>query len=212
MIHFKGVFFFNRQQIKKGKMEAKQFYQTEMSLNRYGLKITSELNRNIRAAIQKDKNSNDLESNVREILGHIYLVNQYLLKKIEKLGGLLNEGLVNQENEYVESDLNLVETMLNVSIFKITSCTEFNVPVYSSLEELELRLAVQFRKLVILSNTAPSEFANNYKTEMKVIPGIKLDIYQLIYFAMKHSGHHLGQISTLIRIEEVLDSNYSVAN
>ncbi len=193
-------------------MEKVQFNQTRMNLNQIGLKISSELNAKIRSIIEQKNNLSDLEQNVQEVAGHIYLVNQYLLKKIEKLNALLHEGLVNQENEYFESDFTLVETMLNVSVFKIKSCSEFNIPVYFSLEELELKLAVQLKKLISLSKNVPPAYANNYRTEMKVIPGIKLDIYQLIFFAMKHSGHHLNQISTLIKINEAFDVNRLVYN
>ncbi len=193
-------------------MEKVQFNQTRTNLNQIGLKISSELNTKIRAIIEQKNNLSDLEQNVQEVAGHIYLVNQYLLKKIEKLNALLHEGLVNQESEYFESDFTLVETMLNVSIFKIKSCSEFNIPVYFSLEELELKLAVQLKKLISLSKNVPPAYANNYRTEMKVIPGIKLDIYQLIFFAMKHSGHHLNQISTLIKINEAFEVNRLVYN
>lgn len=193
-------------------MEKVQFNQTRMNLNQIGLKISSELNAKIRSIIEQKDNLSDLEQNVQEVAGHIYLVNQYLLKKIEKLNALLHEGLVNQESEYFESDFTLVETMLNVSVFKIKSCSEFNIPVYFSLEELELKLAVQLKKLISLSKNVPPAYANNYRTEMKVIPGIKLDIYQLIFFAMKHSGHHLNQISTLIKINEAFDVNRLVYN
>lgn len=188
-------------------MKKVQFNQTRMNLNQIGLKISSELNAKIRSIIEQKDNLSDLEQNVQEVAGHIYLVNQYLLKKIEKLNALLHEGLVNQESEYFESDFTLVETMLNVSVFKIKSCSEFNIPVYFSLEELELKLAVQLKKLISLSKNVPPAYANNYRTEMKVIPGIKLDIYQLIFFAMKHSGHHLNQICTLIKINEAFVVN-----
>jgi len=193
-------------------MENTQFNQTRLNLNQYGLKISSELNTKIRVIIEQKNHLSDLEQNVQEVAGHIYLVNLYLLKKIEKLNAFLHEGLVNQECEYFESDFTLVETMLNVSVFKIKSCSEFNIPVYFSLEELELKLAVQLKKLISLSKSVPSDYANNYRTEMKVIPGIKLDIYQLIFFAMKHSGHHLNQICTLIKINEVFDTDQLVHN
>ena len=191
-------------------MKNTQFNQTRLKLNRYGVKISSELNTKIRLVIKQKNYQSDLEQNVHGIAGHIYLVNQYLLKKVEKLNALLLEGLVNHECEYFESDFTLVDTMLSVSIFKIKSCFEFDIPVYSSLEELELKLAVQLKQLIDLSKNVPYTYANNYLTEMKVIPGIKLDIYQLIFFAMKHSEHHLNQISTLTKIKEVFDNGQLV--
>ena len=41
---------------------------------------------------------------------------------------------------------------------------------------------------------------------MKVIPGIKLDVYQMIYFVMKHAYHHLNQVNTLESIKTSLNS------
>lgn len=142
----------------------------------------------------------------KEILYHIYLVNQYFIIKIDRFNDLLHEGLVNEESEHSESDLNLVETILNVSVFKIQSLPEFKTPISFSFEELELKLAVQVQRLIKLINNTPSAYANNFTLEMKVIPGIKLDIYQMIYFVMKHAYHHLNQIKTLESIKTSLNS------
>lgn len=142
----------------------------------------------------------------KEILYHTYLVNQYFIIKIDRFNDLLHEGLVNEESEHSESDLNLVETILNVSVFKIQSLPEFKTPISFSFEELELKLAVQVQILNKLINKSPSAYANNFTSEMKVIPGIKLDVYQMIYFVMKHAYHHLNQVNTLESIKTSLNS------
>ncbi len=188
-------------------MENLKFNQTRLDLTQYGLKISLDLNRTIRSIIEKKKNYSDLTDRAIDISSHIYLVNQYLLKKIEKLNILLHEGFVNTESEYYQSDFTIVKTMLNVSVFKIQSCSEFNISMSFSLEELELKLASQLKNLIVLSQNAPSDYANNYRAEMKVIPGIKLDVYQLIFFAMKHSRHHLKQIATLTKINDALETD-----
>jgi hypothetical protein len=196
----------------KTEMENIQFYQTRLNLKKYGSELSLEFNKTIQLVISKESSLADQFCSSRQIAGHIYSVNQYLIKKIEKLFLLLNEGFVNQKAEYFESDLTLVETMLHVSDFKIKSSEEFQVPVYFSLEELELKLAGQLKKLISLTNHVPSIFANNFKTEIKIMSGIKLDIYEIIFFAMKHSYHHLSQIYKLIQINDMPDLDQLVSN
>ena len=202
-----GIFFPNWPNNLKREMENLQFDQTKASVKFYGLDLAARLNGTIRS-ISEDKELRTKDSNwtPKEIAGHIYLVNQYLIRKVEKITTLLHEGLLNEESEYLESDLTLVETMLNVSVYKIQSLPEFQLPLPFSLEELELKLAIQLRKLIQLSKEAPAAYANNYLSEMKVIPGIKLDIYQLIYFGLKHAEHHLDQIEALKSIQSALES------
>lgn len=187
-------------------MEILQFDQTKAQLRFYGQDLAAKLNKTFNSISEELLTPNEQSGwNAKQIASHIYLVNQYLIRKIEKLNSLLHEGLLNEEGEYFESDLTIIETMLNVSVFKIQSLPEFKTPLYYSLEELELKLAVQFRKLIQLTKDSLAAYANNYLIEMKVIPGIRLDVYQLIYFGMKHADHHLNQIITLETINKTLN-------
>ncbi len=186
-------------------MKDMQFNQTRLDLNEYGLKISLDFNSLIRKITAKKNLLLNWEKKITDGFGHIYLVNQYLLKKIEKLDTLLHEGFLNQERECFESDFTIIRTMLNVSVFKIKSSPDFRVPLYFSSEELEMKLAVQLQKLILLSNKVPSVYAGNYRDEMKVVSGIKLDVYQLIFFAMKHTQYHLNQMQTLIGIQNIFD-------
>lgn len=141
---------------------------------------------------------------ISESITHVYLVNQYLIKKIEKKIEFLHAGLLNNENEYKESDLSIVNTMLNVSVFNIKSLNEFSTKLNYSKDELHLKIIGQFRMLFNLISKVPLDFVNNYLTDMKVISGVRLDGYQLIYFALIHSEHHLNQIITEVSIHELL--------
>lgn len=142
---------------------------------------------------------------------HIYLVNNYIIEKVEQQIQLLHEGLVNEESEYTESDLQIVETMINVSVFKMKSLPEFNSPLFFSAQELELKLAVQNLKLIQLVKEAPAFYANNYLSNMKILSGIKLDVYQLIYFAIKHTEHHLNQIMAAQEINLALNYTTTIS-
>ena len=186
-------------------MKNQQFNQTQMNLHEYGLKMSLDFNSLICEITVNNSMQANLINNIIDGFGHIYLVNQYLLKKIEKLDILLHEGFLNQESEYFESDLTIIKAMLTVSVFKIKSSSSFRVPLYFSQEELELKLAVQLQQLIQLSKTAPSAYACNYKTEIKVLPGVKLDVYQLIFFAMGHTRYHLNQMQRSMNIHKILE-------
>ena len=186
-------------------MENLQFNQTRFVLIQAAKKLSGKLNRTIRSITSEDYSYDDAQWTAKQTACHIYLSNQYMIKKIQNVIGLLNEGLLNEDSEYFESDLTIVETILNVSVYKIKSLPEYNLPLHYSLEELELKMAVQIMKFIQLAKETPAAFANNYLTQMKVISGIKLDIYQLLYFAIKHTEHHLDQIDAIESTKEILD-------
>ena len=100
--------------------------------------------------------------------------------------------------------MSIVNTMLNVSVFNIKSLNEFSTKLNYSKDELHLKIIGQFRMLFNLISKVPLDFVNNYLTDMKVISGVRLDGYQLIYFALIHSEHHLNQIITDVSIHELL--------
>tara|TARA_B100001175_G_C19255934_1_gene517059 strand:- start:189 stop:749 length:561 start_codon:yes stop_codon:yes gene_type:complete len=186
-------------------MKNMKFNQTRLDLSEFGLKISLDFNALIREISVKNNVSYSLENNILEGFGHIYLVNQYFLKKIEKLESFLHEGFLNQDRGYFESDFTIIKTMLKVSLFKIRSSQDFCVPLYLSIEELELKLAVQLQKLILFSSKVPAVYASNYQSEISVVSGMKLDIYQFIFFAMKHTQHYLNQIQTLTRSHNILN-------
>ena len=185
-------------------MEKVQFEQTRFVLIESAKQLAVKLNKTIRSITSEDYSSDKTQWTARQTAGHIYLVNQYMIKKIQDIIGLLNEGLLNEDCEYFESDLTLVETILSVSVFKIKSLPEYNFPLHYSLEELELKMANQIMKLIQLTKVIPSAFANNYLTQMKVISGIKLDTYQLLYFTIQHTEHHFSQIISIESFKKIL--------
>lgn len=148
--------------------------------------------------------SNNVGWSTKEISEHVYLVNQHVISKIKFLRSLLLEGLVNNEVEYFESDLKIVETMLSVSIYKLEASEEFTSSLCFSSEEMKFKLLNQLKILTDLVNDLPVEMISNYKESPKFISGIKLDTYQLVYLAIRHSQHHFSQISTLKTIDTAL--------
>ena len=67
-----------------------------------------------------------------------------------------------------------------------------------------MKLAVQLQKLIQFSKKVPSVYVSNYKTEIKFVSGIKLDVYQFIFFAMRHTHYYLNQIQTLTKSRATL--------
>ena len=150
------------------------------------------------------ESSNNSDWTVKETAEHIYLVNQYVISKVKYTKGLILEGFVNNEIDYQESDLNLVETMLSVSLYRAKAPEEFTRSLCFSTEEMKLKLIHQINVLNSLLVELPEEMVNNYKEHSKFISGIRLDLYQLIYLSVTHCTHHLSQINTIKQIKDVL--------
>ena len=150
------------------------------------------------------ESSNNSDWTVKETAEHIYLVNQYVISKVKYTKGLILEGFVNNEIDYQESDLNLVETMLSVSLYRAKAPEEFTRSLCFSIEEMKLKLIHQINVLNSLLIELPEEMVNNYKEHSKFISGIRLDLYQLIYLSVTHCTHHLSQINTIKQIKDVL--------
>ena len=185
-------------------MKNMPFNQTKLDLSEIGLNLSTDFNTLISEISSRNNIPCNLENNILEGFGHIYVVNQYLLKKIEKLEIFLHEGFVNQGREYFESDFTIIKTILKVSVFKIRSSQDFSNRLYFSIEELEMKLAVQLQKLIQFSKKVPSVYVSNYKTEIKFVSGIKLDVYQFIFFAMRHTHYYLNQIQTSTTSRDIL--------
>lgn len=155
--------------------------------------------------------SNNVGWSTKQISEHVYLVNQHVISKIKFLKNLLLEGLINNEIEYFESDLRIVDTMLSVSIYKLEASQEFTHSLCFSSEEMKLKLLNQVKILKNLVQELPLEMISNYKESPKLMSGIKLDTFQLVYLAIKHSQHHFAQISTLKTIDSALYQEALVA-
>ena len=150
------------------------------------------------------ESSNNSEWSVKETAEHIYLINQYVISKVKYTKGLILEGFVNNEIDYQESDLSVVDIMLAVSSYRVKAPSEFTKTLCFSAEEMKLKLIYQINILTILLKELPEEMINNYKENSKFLSGIKLDLYQLIYLSVINSKYHLSQISTLKEIEHAL--------
>lgn len=186
-------------------MKNETFLKTKLSLRKKAIEVSEKFNVIFEElGCDLTTSSKNDSWTISESITHVYLVNQYLIKKIEKKIEFLHAGLLNNENEYKESDLSIVNTMLNVSVFNIKSLNEFSTKLNYSKDELHLKIIGQFRMLFNLISKVPLDFVNNYLTDMKVISGVRLDGYQLIYFALIHSEHHLNQIITEVSIHELL--------
>jgi hypothetical protein len=150
------------------------------------------------------ESSNNADWTAKEIAEHIYLVNQYVISKVKYTKGLILEGFVNNEIDYEESDLNVVDIMLAVSLYRVKAPEEFTKSLCFLAEEMKLKLVYQINVLLSLVKELPEEMMNNYKEHSKFVSGIKLDLYQLIYLSVIHAKHHLSQISTFKEIESTM--------
>lgn len=187
-------------------MENNTFTTTKELIKRTGLNLANKLNTDL-ARYKHNWNHNNPSGawNTKQSMEHVYLMNKFLIAKITNLQELLHEGLVNQRSEYCESDLHIVKTLLKISAFKLQAQPEFCKSLNYSFEELKLKLSFQTVELLKLTKETPKEYASNYKTQLSILQGLNLDIYQMIYFAFEHMQHHF-------EIIEIQQSVTSVVN
>ena len=70
-------------------MENLQFSQTRFALIQSARQLSGKLNRTIRSITSEDYSYNDAQWTAKQTACHIYLSNQYMIKKIENVIGLL---------------------------------------------------------------------------------------------------------------------------
>lgn len=194
-------------------MQNQTFTLTKELIKRNGVNLSQILSENLaQHKFNWNKNNSTGAWNTKQSLEHMYLMNNFLIGKIENLQELLHAGLFNQTSQYSESDLHLIKTILKVSVFNLQSKPEFSQPLNYSFEELKLKLSFQTVKFLKLTKETPVEYVSNYKNELSIIPGITLDVYQMIYFAFEHMQHHLKIIEIQHNVNAALNNSQLITS
>lgn len=189
-------------------MKKANFSETRQTITRKLCAITKSLNNIIRETEFEAQQKNHLppESwDTQMKLNHIYLVNEYLLEKMSRIKSFTHEGMMNNPADYYESDLTLVDTMMTLSLFNTEPKAEFSTNLFFSKDSLHLKINRQIYQIHEAVKVFPNEIANNYIEEFKLIPGIKLDFFQIVYLGITHMLHHINQISTEREINQLLE-------
>jgi hypothetical protein len=112
----------------------------------------------------------------KSLLQKTFNLNKILLDKIEFIDNQINKGIINNNLEYLESDLEITFSIHHIhqkinSYPKVSYTTEGN---YNDIEN-------QLKKSYDLIVSFPEDFGLNYRTSIENICAIPLDRYQILH-------------------------------
>jgi len=131
-------------------------------------------------------------STTKDYLDSIYTINQSIISTIKEVSSDIYEGKINNSRLYFESDLRVVEVLLDIYIQ--FSAKEKNVNI-SDIMYLKASVEQQISTLYKMIELFPEDLATNVKVKPKVISKVALDYYQLIHLAVTHSQSQVNNIT-----------------
>lgn len=135
---------------------------------------------------------------IKDHFQQIYSVNESIIKSIKEVTASIYDGLMNNPRLYKESDLQVVDVLVNVyTQFQSKSISKRTLDTNAVQE----RVADQLNELHSFIEHFPDDLATNVKVRPKVISKVALDYYQLIYLAFTHMQLHT---SSMLLIKDVL--------
>lgn len=197
----------------KGEMETQKFAATKKTVLTELIQVTKKFNSIIETVQfnqELERSSNSDQWDAQMTLHHIFLVNEYLIDKIKRIKSFAFEGLMNNNCNYSESDLYLPNTMLNIAQFQLKSHEDFSKNLHFTKESLHLKINRQIYQVHQIVKDFPTELANNFVDEFKLIPGIRLDFFQIIFLGLTHMKHHLEMLEKNQVLESLMQSNQSL--
>ena len=138
----------------------------------------------------------DFDQSPSFIAGHLFQVNKFIIEKVLSIKRFTENGIINTEFEQKESDLSLVEAIMNVAIHKIGTESRFNQNLPFSLPEMHMKINSQLSQFQRLLDDFPMELAGNFKAQPRYLTNIQLDVFQTIYFGILQTKLHLTKIQT----------------
>lgn len=131
----------------------------------------------------KSEEKNQSTLSIKE-LSSICNTNNSIIQSINTIKEEIFEGKINNHRQYLESDLSMIDVILNIY-------TRFGQPNdiihFSNYNKLKSDFVKQ---IIVLKNAVdlfPEDMATNVKRRPRIISTISLDYYQLIYLALSHS-------------------------
>ena len=137
---------------------------------------------------------------VKHNLASIYTINQSIIATIEKVKVDLYEGKINNSRLYYESDLQVVDVLVN--IYSQFAAKEKTVLI-SDTNELKEKMLQQIGTLYSYIEHFPEDLATNIKARPRVISKVSLDYYQLIYLAFTHAQLQINTIQLILNLSKI---------
>lgn len=120
-----------------------------------------------------EKESHQISQNV---LNKSFNLNEILLKKIQFIDSHINNGEINNQLDYQESDFELIYTIHQIHQ-KIDSYPQNINTIYVKIEDVE----EQLKKAYQLIHSFPVDFGLNYRISINNICAIQIDRYQILH-------------------------------
>jgi hypothetical protein len=139
---------------------------------------------------------------VKHNLASIYTINQSIIATIEKVKVDLYEGKINNSRLYYESDLQVVDVLVNIySQF----ATKEKIVLISDTKHLKKKVFEQINTLYSYIEHFPEDLATNIKARPRVISKVSLDYYQLIYLAFTHTKLQISTIQLIQNLSKIAE-------
>ncbi|MFT6715602.1 MAG: hypothetical protein ACJA0Q_000229 [Saprospiraceae bacterium] len=140
------------------------------------------------------------KESVRQYLDSIFTINQSLIATITEVKNDLYEGKINNSRDYYESDLQVVDVLVNIY-------SQFSIKVKiiggQETEGLKEKVLQQLDELYSCIEHFPEDIATNVKSRPKVISKVSLDYYQLIYLAFTHTQSQINNIQLIKNLSKL---------
>ena len=137
---------------------------------------------------------------IKHNLCSISNINQSIIATLDQVKTDIYEGKINNSRLYYESDLVVVDVLVN--IYSQFSKKEANTTV-SSIKELKAKVLEQTNYIYSCIEHFPEDLATNVKARPSVISKVSLDYYQLIYLAFTHAISQLNSIQLVKNLSKL---------
>jgi len=139
-------------------------------------------------------------NSIKHNLASIYTINLSIIDTIEKVKTEVYEGKINNSRLYYESDLQVVDVLVN--IYNQFAVKE-KIVLISNTQDLKEKVLQQVNTLYSYIEHFPEDLAVNIKARPKVISKVSLDYYQLIYLAFTHTQLQINNIQLILNLSKI---------
>ncbi|MFT6745831.1 MAG: hypothetical protein ACJAZ2_000169 [Glaciecola sp.] len=186
------------------------FTKTKKSLYLSSDQITSSLTKMYKLPPSFWKLSLSSQNNAtKHNLCSIYTINQSVIATIIQVKSDLYEGKINNSRLYYESDLQVVDVIVN--IYSQFSKKETNITM-SDTNKLKEKILEQTNYLYSCIEHFPEDIATNIKARPSIISKVSLDYYQLIYLAFTHAQSQLNSIELVKSLSKLTEKSNALLN
>lgn len=175
------------------------FHETKSTLSKLIEEITEFMN-DLRRTGPLLSSMGDQFFVLKENLLWCYYFNQCVLNHLYRVKQKILAGELNNQNNYLESDLQLTSSIIDC-IIQYQKAEK--IGPYFSMKKIHEIIKTQLTCFNELMHYFPEDMAINYKIAPKEFTSIRLDFYQLIHLALLHSKCQLRTVELFTKISRI---------